>query len=175
MSEDVFRWVIAVCAGLACIAFLLQAGLAIIVYRVARGVQEKITVLNQKMEPIFDTARRILDENRPRIAAISTDVASASADIVQVTKALRVQTERVSELVHDASTRAQLRISQLDEKVDETVAHVEQAGEAVKSAVMKPLVEANAVMAGIRAALLTLAQGRRHSVDHATQDEEMFI
>jgi len=31
------------------------------------------------------------------------------------------------------------------------------------------------IMQGIRAAVAVMAQGRRESVDHATQDEEMFI
>ena len=35
--------------------------------------------------------------------------------------------------------------------------------------------EVNGVVSGLRAAFSTLARGNRASVDHATQDEEMFI
>jgi hypothetical protein len=41
--------------------------------------------------------------------------------------------------------------------------------------VSKPVREASAVLAGVRAAVSTLANGRRPTVDHITQDEEMFI
>jgi len=55
------------------------------------------------------------------------------------------------------------------------VEHVEQAGEAVKKAVLRPVREANGIAAGISAAVSTLMRGRKYSVDSATQDEEMFI
>jgi hypothetical protein len=35
--------------------------------------------------------------------------------------------------------------------------------------------EATAVLAGVRAAVTTLVADRRPTVDHVTQDEEMFI
>ena len=63
-----------------------------------------------------------------------------------------------------------------DVPVDDTVEQVEQVGGAVKTAVLKPVKEVNGLMAGMKAAISTLAAGnRRPSVDHATQDEEMFI
>jgi hypothetical protein len=56
------------------------------------------------------------------------------------------------------------------------VVQVENVGGAVKGAVLKPVREANAIMAGVKAAVVTYAQGgRRPSVDNVTQDEEMFI
>ena len=53
---------------------------------------------------------------------------------------------------------------------------VEHASETVKSAVLKPVKEVNGMVAGVKAALNTYAQGgNRNSPEHATQDEEMFI
>ena len=48
-------------------------------------------------------------------------------------------------------------------------------GDNVKEAVLKPVREASGVLAGIKAAVTTLANGRRPTLDHITQDEEMFI
>jgi hypothetical protein len=79
-------------------------------------------------------------------------------------------------IIHDVSDRARERIDQIDRSVDNTVEHVEQVGEAVKRAALRPVREVNGLAAGISAALSTLVHGtRRSSVDHATQDEEMFI
>ena len=53
---------------------------------------------------------------------------------------------------------------------------VEHATEAVKSAVTRPAKEVNGIVAGVKAALNTYAQGgNRNSPEHATQDEAMFI
>jgi hypothetical protein len=60
--------------------------------------------------------------------------------------------------------------------VGRAVEQADHAGEAVKSAVMKPVKEVGGIVAGVKAALNTYAQGgNRHSPEDATQDEEMFI
>ena len=168
-DEAVFRWVVAIGVILAAVAFLVQAGIAIALYRIATPMQAKVMPLADRAEPILDTTRQILEENRPRIAEISTRS-------VEIARSTREQVVKVGLLLDDASGRARERLAEIDQKVGDTVERVEHVGSAVKTAVLKPVQEANAIMAGIRAALVTYARGgRRPSVDHATQDEEMFI
>jgi hypothetical protein len=84
--------------------------------------------------------------------------------------------DRFGDLLADSAERAKARLAQLDRTVDSTVEQVEQVGDAVKTAVLKPVKEVNGLMAGMKAAISTYTAGsRRPSVDHATQDEEMFI
>jgi hypothetical protein len=78
-------------------------------------------------------------------------------------------------LLQDAGARARARIEQIDRSVDNTVGQVEQIGENVKRAAMRPVREVNGIAAAISATVSTLVRGSRPSVDHATQDEEMFI
>ena len=169
MSEDAFRWVVAAAVILACLAFLAQAAIAFAMYRIAQRLQAKIVPLAARAEPILDNARGILEDNRPRIAEMT-------GDAVVVTKTAREQAEQWRVVLDDAAVRARERIAQIDEKVDETVQQVEQVGGAMKTAVTRPVREVNAILAGIKTAVATYVQGgRRPSVDHATQDEEMFI
>ncbi len=176
MSEDAFRWVVAAAVIVACLGFLAQAAILFAMYRIAQRMQAKVLPLAARVEPIlaraepiFENARGILEDSRPRIAQMTGDAAV-------VTKAAREQAEQWRVVLDDAAERARVRISQIDEKVDETVQQVEQVGGAMKSAVTRPVREVNAILAGIKAAVATYVQGgRRPSVDHATQDEEMFI
>ena len=204
MSEDIFRIVVTVAVALACLAFLVQAGVAVALYRVVRKMQEKISPLVEKGQgvaekagpviekigPLLDQARpvvqkagpavdkvteilatsgKILEETRPRIAEIAADTAAT-------VKSGRQQVERIGELLHDATGRAQDRLEQIDRSVDSTVEQVEHAGESVKRAMMRPVREVNGIAAGVSAAVATLVgRSRKSSVDHATQDEEMFI
>ncbi len=204
MSDDVFRIVVTVAVALACVAFLVQAGVAIALFGVIRKMQAKVMPLVDKAEivvtkaspvvekigPVIDQARpiiakigpaidkatailatthEIMEETRPRIREISTEGAA-------MVKSGREQMERIGKLLHDASDRARQRLEQIDHSVDSTVEQVEQVGESVKRAVMKPVREVNGLAAGISAVLSTLVRGsRKSSVDHATQDEEMFI
>jgi hypothetical protein len=169
MSDDVFRWVIAGAVILACIAFLVQAVVVVLLYRVAQNTQSKIMPLVARVDPILVTTRQILEESKPRVAEVS-------AEVVEISKTARRQADRIGDLLAESSERAKARLAQIDRTVDETVEQVEVVGEAVKTAVLKPVKEVNGLMAGMKAALSTYAAGsRRPSVDHATQDEEMFI
>ena len=128
----------------------------------AKGTVERAT-------HVVATAGQTLEELRPRVVAISGDCAA-------IAQTGRQQVERLADLFHDVSDRARERIDQIDRSVDNTVEHVEQVQEAVKKAALRPVREVNGLAAGISAAFSTLVHGtRRSSVDHATQDEEMFI
>ena len=153
---------------LACLAFIVQAAVTILLYRVARTTQTKVLPLVDWAEPILVTTRQILEENRPRISEISVEA-------VGIAKTARVQAEHLGDLLTDSAERAKARFAQFDRTVDETVEQVEQVGDAVKTAVLKPVKEVNGLMAGMKAAISTLAAGNRRPADHATQDEEMFI
>jgi hypothetical protein len=176
MSEEVFRWVVAVGVLLACLASLWQAVLMAIIFRSAqrarqagKDAQNKIGPLIQKVEAILTTSGRIVDENRPRISDIT-------AETLMIAKTARHHVESISRLIDDAEQRAKARVAQIDQTVEQTVEQVEQATEAVKTVIMKPVREANGIVAGVKAALSTYARGgTRNSPDHVTQDEEMFI
>lgn len=128
----------------------------------AKGTVERAT-------HVVASAGHTLDELRPRVVEISSDCAA-------IAKSGREQVERLGSLLNDVSDRARERIDQIDRSVDNTVEQVEQVGEAVKRAALRPVREVNGLAAGISAAFSTLVHGtRRSSVDHATQDEEMFI
>ena len=99
-----------------------------------------------------------------------------AAEAVKIAKSGREQVERVGVIVHEAGDRARQRLEQIDQTVDSTVEQVGQVGDNIKRAVTRPVREVNGLAAGISAAVSTLVRGpRRSSVDHATQDEEMFI
>ena len=117
---------------------------------------------------ILQTAHQMIEENRPRISEITAEAAAMA-------RTGREQAERLGGLLGDTAERTRARLEQIDRSVDNTVEQVEQAGEAVKRAVMRPVREANGVAAGISAAVSTLVHGKKFPVDHATQDEEMFI
>ncbi len=183
MSEDVFRWIIAVAVVLACASAVWQAVIMSALYKAGKEAQKAAKEASAKVAPMVERfesfaatthsllimSNKILEENRPRIADIT-------AETLLIAKAARVHADRIGELIDEANGRAKARIVQIDETVGHTVEQVEHATEAVKDAVMRPVKEVNGLMAGVKAAFSTYAQGgNRNSPDHVTQDEEMFI
>ena len=135
MSQDVFRWVIAVAVFLACIAAVWQAVMLTAIYRAGKETQKAGKEATNKLGPLVDhfeallaafnsflnTAGQMLEENRPRIADIT-------AETLIVAKTARQQAERIGELIDDANERAKARIAQIDQTVGHAVDQVEHAG-----------------------------------------------
>jgi hypothetical protein len=168
MSDEMFRWVVAGGVLLAGISAVVQA---VIVMGIAAGVKKmeaRLQTTIDRAEPILDSSRRILEDTAPKIALISTDV-------VDVVKMAREQTERLGDLIKDFSERAKVQVARIDGTVDHTIDQVQTATDAVKDVVLRPVREVDGFLSGIRTAVSVYARGRRESVDHATQDEEMFI
>ena len=98
-----------------------------------------------------------------------------TTEATEVVKSLHAQVDRISEVVKDVNDRARAQVARIDGAVDMTVDQVQRPARSVKQAVLRPVRQVDGIMHGIRAAVSVMAQGRRESVDHATQDEEMFI
>lgn len=168
MGEDVFRWVITIGVFLAVVAFLVQTVVIFAMYRVTKATQDKLMPVVEAVTPILGTVRRFVDENTPKFSQMTTDMTA-------VVKSLHEQVNRLGEVVREVSDRARAQVARIDGAVDETVEQVQQASDMVKHAILGPVKQVDGIMHGIRAAISVVAHSRRESVDHATQDEEMFI
>jgi ABC-type transporter Mla subunit MlaD len=168
MSEDVFRWVITVGVGLSALMTAITTGAMFAMYRTSKRIEEKVSPLFDKAGPIMDRARTVVDEAGPKIQDM-IDKAS------EMTTAARDQIQKLDILLSETTERARLQIDHIDAVVGDTVNRVQETAAAVQNTVLAPVREVNGVVSGLRAAISSFARGNRASVDHATQDEEMFI
>jgi methyl-accepting chemotaxis protein len=168
MPDDYFRWVIAIGVFLSLLVFGVQTVMVWGMYRATKAMQEKLTPIIDATGPLVKTVRYFADENFPKFSQMTTDA-------TEVVKSLHSQVDRLSEVVKDVTDRARAQVARIDGAVDLTVDQVQNASASVKDAVLRPVRQVDGIMQGIRAAVSVMAQGRRESVDHATQDEEMFI
>lgn len=175
MDEQSFRWVITIGVLIAAICIVVMAGAVVALYRVASKLQAKMNDLKESVEPIIDTVRKVSDENAPKISAIGTHAVSIAANARDISEVAKDQAHRFAEVGRDIADRAKMQVARVDAVVDQTVEQVHHAGDNMKAAVRKPVREASAVFAGVKAAVSTLVDGKRTSVDRLTQDEEMFI
>lgn len=168
MPDDVFRWLIAIGVLLSLVVFVVQTALVLSMFRVTKAMEEKLLPIIDATGPLVKTLRVFADENLPKVSQMATDGG-------EIVKSLHAQVDRLSEVVKDVSDRARAQVARIDGAVDLTVDQVQHATASVKDAVLRPVRQVDGIMQGIRAAVGVMAQGRRESVDHATQDEEMFI
>jgi hypothetical protein len=175
MPEDTFRWAITGGVAIATLCIFTMTIVAILIYRVASKLQARIVELSDQVNPLIATVRLLASENAPKITTITSNAVTISENAKDVSEVAKDQAHRFAEVGRDIADRTKAQIARVDAVVDDTVEQVHQAGAAVKTAVNKPVREAGAVIAGVKAAVSALVEGRRPTVDHLTQDEEMFI
>jgi methyl-accepting chemotaxis protein len=182
MQDDTFRWVITGAVAISTLCIFLMAAVSIALYLVASKLKNRVESIAGRVEPLVETVRKLADENSTKISGIATravEIADNAKDISDNAKDIsdvaRDQAHRFAEVGRDVADRTRAQVARVDTVVDQTVSQVQVLGVGVKEAVMKPVREASGVMAGIRAAVSTYAAGSRPTVDHTTQEEEMFI
>jgi methyl-accepting chemotaxis protein len=175
MPEDTFRWAVTGGVAIATLCILVMAVVAILLYRVVSKVQTRVTDLSDRIEPIIDTVKRLSTENAPKISAIASNAVTISDNAKDISGVAKEQAHRFAEVGRDIADRTKAQVARVDSVVDDTVEQVHHAGDAVKSAVSKPVREASAMYAGVKAAVSSLVETKRPTIDHITQDEEMFI
>lgn len=175
MSEETFRWVVTGGVAIATLCILIMAVVSLLLLKVASKVRKRMDSVLERVEPILDTARQVAKDSGPKISAIGDNVVEIVANARDISDVAKDQAHRFGEVGRDIADRAKAQVARVDSAVDNTVEQFHHAGDNMKSAMMKPVREAGAVFAGLRAAAQTLTNGRRATVDHVTQDEELFI
>jgi methyl-accepting chemotaxis protein len=176
MQEETFRWVIAGGVAISTLCIIVVAAVAVGLHRAIGVLKTKTESLASRVEPMLDTVRRITDDSAPKLARITSDAAEIVANAKDVSVVAKDQAYRFAEVGRDFTDRAKVQIARVDAAVDQTVEQVHLVSDTVKTAVLKPVKEAGAVLAGVKAAMVSYtSNGRRPPIDHIAQDEEMFI
>jgi ABC-type transporter Mla subunit MlaD len=168
MSDNAFRWVITIGVAASWVTTMVMAVAILWIYRSSKRMEERVGLLLEKASPVLESARSLVDDARPRIQEM---IARAA----EITTSARDQVVRLDALMTETSDCVRIQIERIDAVVGDAVNRVQETTAAVQSTILKPVREVNGVVSGFRAAFSALARGNRASVDHATQDEEMFI
>ena len=134
MSEDVFRLVITAAVLLACIAFVVQAGVVIAFYKTVRKVQQKVERLGDRIEPLIAKVEPVVEKVGP--------ILDKAVPVVQRLGPMIDEAKETMERLKPAIDGAHLVIGKIG-----TV--LEQAGPAIESA-NKALASANQVIGEAR-------------------------
>src|SRR5215472_8056222 len=65
MPDDVFRIFVAIAVGLACIAFVVQAGVMLALYSVTRKMQQKTASLLDRVDPLVGKVEPLIAKIHP--------------------------------------------------------------------------------------------------------------
>jgi methyl-accepting chemotaxis protein len=175
VSEETFRWVVAGGVVIAAVFFAVMGMTSLALLMFLKRLMERLEPILKAANPIAQNAQELVAIVKPRILKMSSDATEVSGMVV-------TEARRYAEISKDVGERAKIKIARFDGAVDETVEQMQEASGAVKSAVRKPFQHIEGVVAGVRTAIHTYANGgsgRNNmygaSQYRAAQDEEMFI
>lgn len=166
---------------IAAIAIVVQMGILLglwmqvrtvgaVVTRTMADVTIKTDDLKSKLDPILIRSSRILEDSEARISSIMDDAAEMSQRV-------RMQAERVDDILTDAAERLRMHVIRVDEMASGVISLVEAAGVRLSKPVRSSVHEASAVLTGIKAGIDALRSKRRsgNSMAGLGPDEELFI
>ena len=175
MPDETFRWVITGAVAVSTLCIFIMAVTSVVLYRMVSKLQTRTEGVMTKVEPLIDTIGQLTRDNAPKFSGIATRIGEIADNTKDISDVARDQAHRFAEVGRDIADRAKAQVARVDAAVDDTVEQVHHAGTHVREAVLRPVREANGVVAGVKAAVATYAQGRRPGINRITQDEEMFI
>jgi uncharacterized membrane-anchored protein YhcB (DUF1043 family) len=168
MDQQTLITLLTIFVAISAIALLIQAGMLIGLFVVARQLQKKIVPIVPEVQGVIAVTKRTIEGVEKQVHSIG----AKSNAILDVSKQ---QLAKVDELLTDASTRAKVQMERAEMVLDDAMTRTQRTVSFVQRGVVRPVSEVYGVFTGIRTALSHLGRGGRPTVDHATSDEEMFI
>ena len=160
--------VMTVFTGIAAVALLMQMFVFFGIYRSIKAIEERLSSFADRVEPLVESTRRIVEETRGQARDIFTKVQA-------IAETTRVQVVRIDELLAEVSVHTRAQLERLDRVAEDAAGRVEQTVATVQRTVLAPVREINALAAAVRAVVGHLGRRRVTVVERPTQDEDLFI
>lgn len=167
--------VITIFVVVAAVALVVQMAILFALYKTLRQSSARMegiaTRLEQQATPVLTTAAAILNDAKPKIAELTTNLAESSAFV-------RAQVQQVGEATGEIVERMRMNAARLDDFILNASNKVEATSELLQSRVFSPMRRVRAVVSALSAGLAFFKSSRppRHGGNaDQVEDEEMFI
>lgn len=166
--------IITVFVVVAAVAIVVQMVILFALYKALRQTSERMEGiagrLEQQATPVLATAAAILDDSKPKIAEITTNLAETSAS-------LRTHAGQIGSAASEIAERARMQAARLDEFVISAAHKVEATTELLQDKVFSPMRRVRAVVTALNAGLSFFKSNRpqHRKSSGEVEDEEMFI
>ena len=159
--------------GLTGVAMMIQAIVMLVAFLTMRksivSIKDDVEEMRTSVMPLLSRSKDTLEKVAPKIESIATDM----ADLAQ---RLRVQTVEVQAVAAEILDRVERQTSRVDHMFTELMDGVEHATNVLTDSVTRPVRQANAVLASVKAFLTVLATGRRPGEPvEINADQDMFV
>jgi seryl-tRNA synthetase len=162
---------IAVFIVVAAVAIVMQAfvmlGMYLQIKQTCEQVKKMGEELQAKINPVITKVSNILEDSEERISSLMADAAD-------VTRMARMQASKVDRIMTDTLERLRVQIIRADQILTGALEVVEDAGSKVRKTIAGPVIQASAVLHGLKVGIDFL-RGRVGDKAGVGTDDELFI
>jgi len=163
--EDHLEGLLTLFVAITALAVMTQAGVLVAIY-----------IMSKRLSAQVDRFLKDTREMMAPLKAITENLRSASANVVELGISAREQFRRVEAMVTDTGEVLNTQLQRLDRVSQDVVERIGETADLVQGSVVRPVREVAAVIKGVsRGFEALLFRKNRRSVDQARQDEELFI
>lgn len=175
--HDIPPWIYVTVTSVTALGVLLQAaflgGMLFALKKALKRLDAVSQMAEEHIVPAMGVARKMLEENAPKVKIVVDHAVTAAADLAELSKTAKEKTAEVGIAVDDLVKRTEEQAERLDEMLTGTLDSVSHATATLQRVVTSPMRQIGAVLSGLRAGFDVLV-GRDHDA-HAAADGDQFI
>jgi len=149
----IFLVVVTVSVVIQCVALLVMAVVAV---KTRTNALRIATDLQAKANPLLDMSRKIMEDTQPKLRVITSNVTEASFVLLD-------QAQRIDQTMRSTLDRVDEQVEHADQLVTATLNGVETATHSLQHAIMVPVKQAAAIVAGLKAMIARLTSEKNRT------------
>jgi len=167
--------ILCVFSGLVFLALLLQGVALLIISRKVRDLAASFDALGARLTRQVDTLTVQAESLVATVKATTEKVHAMQENISAITSVVHHRVVAVDAFLGEATDVARLQMARFQDVIETTASRIDETIDTLQNAIIVPILEAQAIVRGVRSGLDVLFGRRRISADRTHNDEEMFI
>jgi hypothetical protein len=161
--------------GVLTAAVLIQSIVFFLIYKSIRQLTDKMDGLGRDLTKNFEMVSEKVNEGLAVIKGVAQDLKPITEKLADATDIVHARVKEIDGFLAEITGSARLEILRIQETFHDASRRIQETIELLRSGILTPLNEINAISRAIRVAIDVLFRRRRSPSEASGLDEEMFI
>jgi hypothetical protein len=161
--------------GVASVAIVLQALALIGIYRAVRILSNRLDEMASGIVRDLNALATKADDVLATVKSVGEGINSLRQNLEKTLAIVHTRIESIDNFLGETTDIARLEILRLQDAIDTSARKVEEVFDVLRSSILAPAMEVNAIVRGIRTGIDFLFRRQKGISRGVHQDEEMFI
>jgi methyl-accepting chemotaxis protein len=162
-------------AGILAFAVLTQSLYFLGIFLTIRKLNAWLNATGNDLRNKVDVISGKLDQTLAIVGEIGKSVKPIAARVAETTEIIHRRVTEVDAFVAETTSTARLEILRVQARIESISRQAEEMLESVRTSILAPINEINAITRGIRVGMDVLFRRRKYPAGTSAQDDEMFI